>query len=362
MPTLADLPQEILLQIAKEMSYDSLVSFSKSTPSASQAIRSSPSLVANALLWLNYHSIVETIDSILCRRRHPTSPSTKEFEGDIIACLLKPNTAAPSDLQILFLKSILQNQAPALQALFDTNQIKLSNERVLQTAISSNNVDIISILIKMGFKTTSNIIFQSLHSPQILTLLIDLNVPAKDAIISHKGTTKSALCQACEKGQVEAVAILIAAGSDMHFNHGKPLRNAIMGNHNKVVKRLIDKGVNVHLEHDGEIPLMTCCRAKNSEAFFLLIKSGAKHTERAQAILEQAASSRMLDVIEWMLDNTAIVLGESVLEAAVLERDIVRFRRFYDAGARFTTEGLLEGMMEDLLLEGALQEWKDVMC
>ncbi|KAJ3106954.1 hypothetical protein HDU97_005235 [Phlyctochytrium planicorne] len=350
---LLDLPHEILPHIAEFLPFESLAEFSRASLIICRAIQASPAVAARSLFFAN-ESVHDAIEFMIPKfRGRNASAYTRELEGNLISLLLKMGAISDEEMSDLVENAVNKKHTNAIHALVPTKgRLDLNASCILTSAAIAGDIEIIKLLFSLGVDpghpNSPQALFYCLEDPEVLTFLIASGVSVKDAVMfDQRERMESALCRACEYGHVVAVHILLDAGADINYCGGRPLYYAIFWKKNDVVKALIERGVDVNLKYGGvsavEEVLETCCKMNNSDAFFMLANTGADHKKSADRILGKAADSRMLAVIQWMIDHGTDItgdLGERVLAAAIAKLDINKFHQFYDAGARMTEEYL----------------------
>ena len=86
---------------------------------------------------------------------------------------------------------------------------------------------------------------------------------------ARKGNKGWELRKASERGNLEEVKRLVAAGADIHEQNGACLRNATMNGHLEVVKFLVEKGVDIHAYNDWVFAICNMNGQKEILKYFL---------------------------------------------------------------------------------------------
>ena len=179
-----------------------------------------------------------------------------------------------------------------LQAVIDlganVNATKKQNTTALMVASSKGNVDAMNVLVSAGANQTiqdvngDTWLHYAVHgnsSKDVLQTAIDLG-----ADVNAKGNeNKTALMWASQKGNIDAMNVLISAGADQtieSISGKKWLHYAVHGNCSKeVLQTVIDLGADVNATNNSNItPLMWASRKSNVDAMNVLVSAGANQT------------------------------------------------------------------------------------
>ncbi|KAJ3106955.1 hypothetical protein HDU97_005236 [Phlyctochytrium planicorne] len=367
-PNILSLPDEIILRIAQDFDLRTLAAFSNASLIITRAIQTSPALAAKAFYDLPQYEPY-AIFNILRRhlRSRCSQPQTLQFEAEIIHHLIKQSKSSA-----LFTAddAIYSGHEPAIRVFVECGK-NLNDGMCLARAITGHtDTSIIELLVSLGLDLknpcNADALFCSLSKSNILQFLLSSGAPIDKAVLTVQRTRKeSLLSRACGMGEIKSVEILLDHGSDINFDGGRPLHCAILQNRLEVMKCLIHRGVDIKLAYDSgsglETPLLQCCKKGSDGAFMVLANAGADHVPHSSEILRQAVPKKMVKALVWMMKQGISVIGDpsvadAVLSAAAKKQDLESFKYFYDAGARFQTAEIVEGLLERFQSDGK-PEW-----
>lgn len=195
-------------------------------------------------------------------------------------------------------------------------------------------------------------------------------------------TLGEALCKASELGHQEGVEHLLTLTA-ANFDDGRPLMNAIRGDHSHIVKILIEAGADIHVRE--EAPLRTAVYLNHVEVVRILVEAGADihfsddlalrlaveegHVQTAECLISRGARCQMasetrllttLDVavcsgnepmLRMLVEKGApidTVTETGLLEAARLGR-VHTFDFLLEKGVRIDTPAVRSAAREDAL-------------
>ena len=176
-----------------------------------------------------------------------------------------------------------------LQSLIDhganVNATNHGNITSLMMACKKGNADAVTVLLKAG--ADANIVAINgntwLHgavvgdcSKEVLQMIIDHGADVNAT--NNKNLT--ALVMACEKGNIDAINVLLNAGADTSIVsvYGNTwLHFAVLGGSNKaILHRIFDHGTDVNaVNNEGATSLMLACETGQRESVNVLLRAGA---------------------------------------------------------------------------------------
>ena len=166
----------------------------------------------------------------------------------------------------------------------DVNATNKNNFSALMIACENGNVDAIHVLLKVGSNT--NIVGTYGRTSLILAVYSDSSKEVLQAIIDHgadvNATDKNnytALMIACWKGHVNAIHVLLKAGSDTNIANESGttcLLHAVNSNCSKeVLQAIMDHGADVNATRKGNYTvLMKACEIRHEDAIYVILKVG----------------------------------------------------------------------------------------
>lgn len=265
-----------------------------------------PSDIVNLLLQNGANSNNASLEGYT-----PLMAASKKVNYKTIQCLLKYNTSIDSrdihgntalhyavgaTVDVYFKELINPNASLGLETTFE-DSFSMPWIAALKPTFENNKEICVGVLIKNG-----------------------ANIHAID------DTEINVLMRATEKGNVNVVKKLVAAGTDIFFKNSigaSPIFTAAMGGQNEIINYLISKGVDINIElNDGETPLMTAVWMGHADTVKLLIQKGAnvkckKNTPQnpsgeyplVWAVIKngQTNDARYVEIAELLLNAGAII-------------------------------------------------------
>ena len=109
----------------------------------------------------------------------------------------------------------------------------------------------------------------------------------------------AALVAACEAGDDNAVAQLLAAGADPNANGARPLLKASSNGHLGVVEQLLEAGADARAQ--ASLAVLYACHGGHLDVIVRLEQAGADVRGRMKDMLESAVRNEHLAVLEHLL-------------------------------------------------------------
>ena len=235
----------------------------------------------------------------------------------------------------------------------DVNATNNYNISPLMTACQTGNAEAINVLFNAG-ADPSIADFNGvtlIHQSVVLgcnkkTLQTIINHGADVNAIENKHLT--ALMLACQKGNVNAINVLLKAGADHNV---QDITGATLIHHAAVaqdysqetLQTIINHGVDVNATNNESVTaLMTACQQKNVEAIHLLLKAGADpniaDTSGATSIHHAVVGGCSKETLQFIIDNGADVNttneeNTTALMAACQKGNVEAINTLVNAGA-----------------------------
>jgi serine/threonine protein kinase len=247
--------------------------------------------------------------------------------------------AFPTDYAVLSYLFSRKNKVVVLEDTFDAHSIETITKHIFDMLqIESSGRPSASILLKeftreCQLTQVNHPITQHLNSSSTSITVIELSddteqtrsTPQNHQVIVTKGDNSKpifpshligvSLYSVAEKGDVEAVKILLAFGADVNVkdqNNGRtPMSYAAGNGHSDVVKLLLQAGAEVDLpDEDGRTPMSYAAKNGHSHLVTSLLQTGAKVDAkdlRQRTPISHAAWNGHSDVVKLLLQAGAEV-------------------------------------------------------
>ena len=244
----------------------------------------------------------------------------------------------------------------ALQTLIDygavvnvTTNIKSSP---LICAYHKGNAKAINVLLKAGACVNHA---DNFNGSTCLHHAITGNCSAEilQAVIGHgadvnaaNGHSKTALMLACQKGNTNAINVLLKSGADPNITDVEGntcLRTAVLKSCSKeTLQAIIDHGADVNAaDKDNETALLAACQCENTNAIDVLLKAGANpnianaegYTCLFCAVIRRCRKETLQAIIDHGADVNATCKGSTALMAAFPKGNTSAINVLLNAGA-----------------------------
>jgi ankyrin repeat protein len=143
------------------------------------------------------------------------------------------------------------------------------------------------------------------------------------------------LIEACSRGDVTEVKLLLENGADVHADVDRALRTAVISNKSEVVKLLLEKGADVHAADSYAI--RTACYYGYLEITKLLVEHGAD-VHSNDFCLKQACYFGHLEMVKLLVAHGSSIEHESI--------NIAKERGHFEVVTYLTNLMLLEKINE----------------